>query len=214
MKEFFAMKTTTANKKILAIAGLVSLIILLILSAFVGTVLFGNIYEGPSPFIIPIDENNVIQQVNENSSVFDVSDYKKMKFICDDLSLQNRDISNWATNIPSYESIQYMKELDDKALTSAPHPFVILSDPKSNENEETEANGIHFKLGVIEASEGYEKSYYGICYIYDNVDPHIYLSNKKTPEFYDSPMHLNYIKKVYDNLYLYIYYTTRNPMYE
>lgn len=208
------MKTTTANKKILAIAGLVSLIILLILSAFVGTVLFGNIYEGPSPFIIPIDENNVIQQVNENSSVFDVSDYKKIKFICDDLSLQNRDISNWATNIPSYESIQYMKELDDKALNAAPYPFVILSDPKSNESEEAEANGIHFKLGVIEASEGYEKAYYGICYIYDSVDPHIYLSNKKTPEFYDSPMYLNYIEKVYDNLYLYIYYTTRNPMYE
>ena len=208
------MKTTTANKKILAIAGLVSLIILLILSTFVGFVLFGNICEGPSPFIIPIDENNVIQQVYENLSIFDDSDYKKMKFICDDLSLQNRDISNWATNIPSYESIQYMKELDDKALNAAPYPFVILSDPKSNENEETEANGIHFKLGVIEASEGYEKAYYGICYIYDNVDPHIYLSNKKTPEFYDSPMYLNYIEKVYDNLYLYIYYTTRNPMYE
>ena len=214
MKEAFTMKTIITNKKKFTITGLIFLISLLIISAFVWFILFGHINDGPSPFIIPIDENTVIQQVYEDLSLFDDSDYVKMKFICDDLSLQNRGISDWATNKPCDDSIQFIKDLDGKVLTAMPRPLVILSDLKSSESDEIEANGLHFKLGVIEANEGYEKAYYGICYIYDNIDPHIYLSKEKTPIYYDSPMYLNYIEKIYDNLYLYIYYTTRNPIYE
>ena len=60
------MKTSITNKKKFTITGLIFLISLLIISAFVWFILFGHINDGPSPFIIPIDENTVIQQVCKN----------------------------------------------------------------------------------------------------------------------------------------------------
>ena len=69
------MKTIITNKKKFTITGLIFLISLLIISAFVWFILFGHINDGPSPFIIPIDENTVIQQVYEDLSLFDDSDY-------------------------------------------------------------------------------------------------------------------------------------------
>ena len=229
MKEAFTMKTIITNKKKFTITGLIFLISLLIISAFVWFILFGHINDGPSPFIIPIDENTVIQQVYEDLSLFDDSDYVKMKFICDDLSLQNRGVSDWATNKPCDDSIQFIKDLDGKVLTAMPRPLVILSDLKSSESDEIELQlyegADNQRYVIVNMTDEIRKDHmkeainlmleiYGICYIYDNIDPHIYLSKEKTPIYYDSPMYLNYIEKIYDNLYLYIYYTTRNPIYE
>ena len=174
----------------------------LVLLAFVVWILFDKIFIYSDPSTTTIDRQIVESALNDMKSTLTEKDYEMMLIISKDWE-ENTDGEKYLGNVNSNLKVENGRmaaiDLRNCGFKNPPMSMIIY------ENEV----GVKYIRDIIEPDTDnpyHEKAEYGICYIYDD-DPYKFVDadifRAYVPYFTEN---INYLEKVYDDLYIYVIY--------
>ncbi|MDE6600443.1 MAG: hypothetical protein K2K34_10245 [Oscillospiraceae bacterium] len=188
----------------------ITVILAIVLISVVVWILFDRVFitKFTDPSTATIDRQIVENAINDMKSTLTEKEYEMMLTIGKDWE-ENTDGRKYFgeanPNLKVESGRMLAFDLYDCGFHNAPMSMIIYEDEAGVEYEV----GVKYIRNIIEPdtdSPYHEKAEYGICYIYDD-DPNKFVDDNNffasVPYF---AQNINYLEKVYDDLYIYVIY--------